>query len=325
MFSYIVKRILLMIPVLIGVSFLVFTLLHFAPGDPVKIILGDDSTIEAEEALREELGLNDPFFVQYGRYIKNIITKGDLGRSYTSNKTVTETLLERFPTTIKMASACVVLMILVGVPVGILSAIKQYSILDNVVVVLSLISISMPNFWFGLVLIMFFSVKLGWLPASGFYGIEYWILPAITVGLDSAAGLMRITRSSMLECIRQDYVDTARAKGQKEGKVITHHVLRNALIPMLTVIGNSFGSLLGGAIITEQIFSVPGIGKLMCDSINARDYPMVQGGVLLIAVSFSVVNLVVDILYAYVDPRIKSQYKSARGFLRNRKRRAAHV
>lgn len=308
MIRYILKRILMMIPVLLAVSLLIFTLLHFAPGDPARIMLGSEAPEEAVEQLREDMGLNDPFLVQYGRYMVNMILHGDLGDSYTTGQPVITTLLERYPVTIKLALCCMAMMLLLGLPVGIISAVKQYSLLDNISVTIGLIAVSMPNFWLGLVLIMFFSLKLHWLPASGFYGWQYWILPAMTVGFSNAASLLRTTRSAMLECIRQDYVDTARAKGQNEWRTIMHHVLGNAWIPILTVIGMTFGRLLGGAIISEQIFSIPGLGKLMIDSINSRDYPMVQGGVLMLAFTFSLMNLLVDILYTFIDPRLKSQF-----------------
>ncbi|MCI8887845.1 MAG: ABC transporter permease [Hungatella sp.] len=309
MINYILKRIGMMIPVLMGVSLLVFTLLHFAPGDPARIMLGDDAPVEAIEAKREELGLKDPFITQYVRYVTNIVTKGDFGNSFKSGQPVAKLIMERYPTTLKMAGACLVMMIVMGLPIGIVSAVKQYSLIDNLAVTIGLVAVSMPNFWLGMVLIILFSVKLRLLPASGFYGWKYWILPAMTVGFSNAAGLLRTTRSSMLECIRQDYVVTARAKGQKESYVILHHVLRNALLPIFTVVGISFGIMLGGAIVTEQIFSIPGIGKLMIDSINSRDYPVVQGAVLLVAFSFSIINLSVDILYSLIDPRIKIQGK----------------
>ncbi|MDY2834492.1 MAG: ABC transporter permease [Candidatus Aphodomonas sp.] len=308
MLRYIAKRILMMIPVLLAVSFLIFTLMYLAPGDPARIILGDDAPETAILEKREELGLNDPFLVQYGRYIYNIAFHLDFGMSYSTGEPVVKTLLERYPVTIELALCCMFMMIVMGLPIGIISAVKQYSFLDNVLVSTGLIAVSMPNFWLGLVLIMVFSLKLRLLPASGFYGWKYWILPAMTVGFSNAASLLRTTRSAMLECIRQDYVDTARAKGQSEFKTIMHHVLGNAWIPILTVIGMTFGRLLGGAIISEQIFSIPGLGKLMIDSINMRDYPMVRGGVLMLAFTFSIMNLLVDILYTFIDPRLKTEF-----------------
>lgn len=309
MYKYIFKRILLMIPVLIGVSVLVFLMIYIAPGDPARIILGDTASDEAVLELREEMGLNDSFFIQYIRYIKNIILKGDLGTSYVTGRSVTTEIMDRWPTTLLLALLSVSVSMLIGIPVGIISATKQYSIIDNLAMVLALVGVSMPNFWQGLILILVFSLHLGWLPPSGFYGPLYWILPAVTIGTSTAATITRMTRSSMLEVIRQDYIRTARSKGQKEIIVITKHALRNALIPIITIIGLQFGKGIGGAILTESIFSVPGLGKLMVDSIKARNYPVVQGGVLMIAAAFSIINLLVDILYAFVDPRIKSQYQ----------------
>lgn len=299
----------MMIPVLIGVSVLVFSMIYIAPGDPARIILGDTASDEDVFQLREELGLNDPFYVQYFNYIKNILFKGDLGTSYVTGRSVTTEIMDRWPTTLLLALLSVCISTVIGIPVGIISATKQYSIIDNLAMVLALIGVSMPNFWQGLILILVFSVRLGWLPPSGFYGPLYWILPAITIGTSTAATITRMTRSSMLEVIRQDYIRTARSKGQKEIIVIIKHALRNALIPIITVIGLQFGKGIGGAILTESIFSVPGLGKLMVDSIKARNYPVVQGGVLLIAAAFSLINLFVDILYAFADPRIKSQYQ----------------
>jgi peptide/nickel transport system permease protein len=217
-------------------------------------------------------------------------------------------LLVRFPNTFKLAGLSVILSVIIGITVGIVSATRQYSILDNVATAISFIGVSMPNFWQGMMLIIVFSVWLGWLPPSGFSTPMHWILPAVTIGTSSAAQIMRMTRSSMLEVIRQDYIRTARAKGQSERIVIWRHALKNALIPIITVVGLSFGRLLGGAVLTESIFSIAGIGKLMVDAINMRNYPLVQGGVLFIAIVMSVVNLIVDVLYAYVDPRIRTQF-----------------
>ncbi|MCK9217354.1 MAG: ABC transporter permease, partial [Firmicutes bacterium] len=263
---------------------------------------------EAIQDLRNEMGLNDSFVKQYLRYIKDIVTKGDLGTSYITRRSVTTEIMDRWPKTMLLASMSVALATLIGIPTGIISATKQYSIFDNLAMVLALVGVSMPNFWQGLVLIIVFSVHLALLPASGFYGPIYWILPVVTIGTSLAATITRMTRSSMLEVIRQDYITTARSKGNKENIVIMKHALKNALIPIITVIGLQLGRGLGGAILTESIFSIPGIGKLMVDSIKARNYPVVQGGVLFIAIAFSIINLFVDILYAFVDPRIKSLY-----------------
>lgn len=306
--KFIFKRILMMIPVMLGVTFVVFSMMYFTPGDPARLILGDTATEQEVEELRSEMGLNDPFFVQYVNYIKKAVVEGDLGTSYVTRRPVTTEIMARFPTTMLLAVLSVLVSVAIGIPIGILSATKQYSILDNLAMVLALLGVSMPNFWQGMVFIIVFSLKLGWLPASGFYGPIYWILPAITIGTGTAATVTRMTRSSMLEVIRQDYIRTARSKGQSENIIIMKHALKNALIPIITVVGLQFGRGLGGAILTESIFSIPGLGKLMVDSIKARNYPVVQGGVLFIAVMFSLINLLVDILYAYADPRIKSQY-----------------
>lgn len=309
MHKYILRRLLLLIPVMIGVSFIVFTMMYFTPGDPARIMLGESAPEAEVTRLRDELGLNDPFFVQYGRYVKNAVVHQDLGRSYVTKRPVFDEIAARFPNTLKLAALGVLVAVLIGIPVGIISATKQYSLFDNVSMIFALIGVSMPNFWQGLLLIILFSINLAWLPSSGFDTWKHMILPAVTLGTSSAAIITRMTRSSMLEVVRQDYIRTARAKGQKESVVINQHALKNALIPILTVIGLQFGYLLGGAVLTESIFGITGVGRLMVDSIKSRDMLVVQGGVLFIAVVFSIVNLGVDILYSYVDPRIKSQYK----------------
>ena len=300
----------MMIPVLLGVTLVVFTMMYLTPGDPARIMLGEAAQPEEIERLREELGLNQSYLVRFGNYLKNILLHGDLGISYTTKESVTNEIVARFPTTLLLAFLSVTIAVCIGIPIGILAATRQYSVFDNIGTFLSLIGVSMPNFWQGLMLIILFSVYLGWLPSSGFYGVRYWILPSVTIGTSSAAVIMRMTRSSMLEVIRQDYIRTARAKGQTEMKIIVVHALKNALIPVITVVGLQFGILLGGAVLTESVFSIPGLGKLMIDSIKSRNFPMVQGGVLFIAMVFSFVNLAVDLLYAWVDPRIKSQYKA---------------
>jgi peptide/nickel transport system permease protein len=312
MLRYIMKRLLMMVPVLFGVSLIVFSMIYFTPGDPAEYMLGMDANATSIATLREELGLNESFPVQFFNYLKGILLHGDFGTSYTTRRSVTTEILERLPATVTLAFLSIGLATLIGIITGIIAATKQYSIFDNVATVFALTGVSMPNFWTGLMLIIIFSVYLGWFPSSGFSKPIQWILPSITVGLASTANIMRQTRSSMLEVIRQDYINTARAKGQNELNIVFKHALRNALIPIVTVVGISFGGMLGGAILTESIFSIPGIGKLMIDSINVKNYPMVQGGVLFIALGFSIVNLLVDILYAFIDPRIKSQYKKHR-------------
>ena len=308
MYKFVLKRLAMMLPVVLGVLFVIFTLTYLTPGDPAKIMLGEQARDEDIQALRKEMGLDNPFLVQFGNYIWKTVQL-DFGVSYTTKRPVAKEILDRFPTTMLLAGLSVIIAMAIGIPLGIVCSTKQYSIFDNLATVLGLLGVSIPSFWLGMMFIILFSVKLGWLPASGFYGPTYWILPALTIGMWSAAIVMRMTRSSMLEVIRQDYIRTARAKGQKESTVIMRHALKNALIPVITVVGLQFGNLLAGAIFIESVFSIPGIGKYMVDSIKSRDYPIIQGGVMLIAIVFSFVNLLVDILYAYVDPRIKSQYK----------------
>lgn len=312
MYKYVIKRLLMMIPVVIGVSLIVFFLMYITPGDPATIILGDTATDADISLLREQLGLNKPFIERYLSYMVGLFTRGDLGTSYTTGRSVTSEIIARFPTTFCLAVVSMIIATVIAIPAGIISATKQYSIFDHIATGISLIGVSMPNFWQGLMLILVFSVGLGLLPASGFNGPAYWILPALTIGTSTAAIIMRMTRSSMLEVIRQDYIRTARAKGVSENKVIIRHALKNALIPIITTVGMQFGGMLGGAVLTESIFSIPGIGKLLLDAIKMRNFPLVQGGVLFIAIVYSFVNLVIDIIYAYVDPRIKSQYRKGK-------------
>jgi len=309
MLRYIVRRVLFLIPVLLGVAFCVFTLLYLTPGDPARMVLGDLATEDAVQEFRNREGLNDPFLVQFGNYVWKAVTKGDIGRSYVTKRSVAQEVLAAFPATLELSALAMVIAILVGLPCGILSAIKQYSIFDTVTMIFAMIGLSMPVFWLGLLLILLFSVRLRWLPSSGFGTFKAMILPAVSLSAQAISMVTRMTRSSMLEVIRADYIRTARAKGQKESVVIWVHALHNALIPVVTLCGLQFGHLLAGAILTESIFAIPGVGRLMVTSIMQRDYPMVQGGVLFIAIAFSIVNLLVDLLYAYIDPRIKAQYK----------------
>lgn len=308
MHKYILRRLLYLIPVIIGVTFIVFTIMYFTPGSPAQIILGENAPQEAVQKLEEEMGLNDPFILQYLRFLKNA-AKGDFGRSYSTKKPVFDEVFSRFPATLKLTVAGMIVAIAIGIPVGIISATKQYSLTDSISMILALLGVSMPNFWLGLMLILLFSVRWGLLP-SGFDGsFASLILPAITLGTGVAAIITRMTRSSMLEVIRQDYIRTARAKGVAEKKVVNKHALKNALIPVVTVVGLQFGYLLGGAVLTETIFSWPGIGRLMVEAIRKKDTPTVLASVIFMSVAFSIVNLFIDILYAYIDPRIKSQYR----------------
>ena len=307
MLKFTMKRLVYLVLVLVGVSFLVFLLLYMTPGDPVRMMLGESATPEAQAELRLELGLDDPFLVQYGRYIKNIVVHQDLGTSYSTRRPVLDEIMTVFPNTVKLATAAIIIAVILGTFLGIVSAVKQNSLLDNAVMVLALIGTSAPIFWIGILMIILFSVNLGWLPPSGFGSFKQLIMPALALGMQSTAVVARMTRSSMLEVIRQDFVKTARAKGQKESVVIMKHVFRNALIPVITVVGLQFGTLLGGAMLTEVVFSIPGVGRLMIEAIKQRDFPIVQGSVLFVAACFSLVNLAVDLLYVVVDPKVSKE------------------
>lgn len=307
MLRYVVKRILVTLPVLLGVTFIIFTMMYFTPGDPARMILGDTATEEEVMELREEMGLNDSFGKRYLNYLIDLL-HGDLGDSYVNGQPVAKEIMERLPVTFKLALFSMLFAIIIGIPAGIISAVKQYSFADNITMILALLGLSMPNFWLALLLVLFFSVFLGVLPASGLYGFSYYIMPVISISAVSVATITRMTRSSMLEVIRQDYIGTARAKGQTEMVILFKHALKNALIPIITVVGIQFASALSGAVVNEQVFAIPGLGKLMVDAIKARNYPVVQGGVLVIAIMFSLLNLLIDLTYAFVDPRIRAQY-----------------
>ena len=308
MHKYIFRRILMMLPVLLGVMFVIFTLVYITPGDAARIMLGERAPEEVVSALRQEMGLDKPFLVQFASYVSRVV-RFDLGTSFSTGRPVFDELSFRVPSTALLGGLSLLVAILIGVPMGIACAIRHNSVLDSMATILGLIALSVPNFWLGLMLILLFSVNLGWLPVTGFTTPLHWILPSFTIGLSLAGELMRFTRSSMLEVIRQDYIRTAWAKGQKESAIIFKHALKNALIPLITVIGLCFGGLMGGAVLTETIFAIPGVGGFMVQSIASRDFPIIQGGVLMFAIIFSVVNLLVDILYGFADPRIRSQYK----------------
>lgn len=311
MIRYVINRLFSTIPVLFGVITLVFFMLHFAPGDPARTVLGESATQVEIDKTRQEMGLNDPLLTQYGRFLSEVV-RGDLGTSYLSHAPVLDEVLQRFPATLLLTIFPVLVMVLIGIPTGIISAVKQYSWWDKLCMVVALAGLSLPTFCWGLLLTLIFSLTLRWLPPSGFYGPKYWILPSLSIGLPAVALLTRMTRSAMLEVIRQDYIRTARAKGQNERKIITHHALRNALIPIITVIGLQIGVQLGGAMVTESLYAIPGLGNFMLEAIKGRNYPVVQGGVLFIAFTFCILNILVDIVYAFVDPRIRAQYKSGR-------------
>ena len=308
MYKYVLKRLLMLIPVIIGVSFLVFFIMSLSPGDPARTILGETAPIEAVEALREELGLNDPVLKRYVDYMGGLL-HGDMGTSYKSNRPVFDEIMGRFPATLKLSLWGMLFAVALSIHIGIISATKQYSLVDGVSMVGALLGVATPNFWLGLILIIVFSLNLKWFPSGGMDGWKTYIMPVITLGTGCMASITRTTRSSMLEVIRQDYIRTAQAKGMKQRVVITRHALRNALIPVITVIGLQFGYLLGGAVLTETVFSWPGVGTYLVNSIKAKDTPSVMGCVIVFSIAFSIVNLLVDLLYAFVDPRIKSKYK----------------
>ena len=304
MLKYISKRIIYLIPVLIGIVFLVFTIMYFSPGDPAKLILGERAPEEQVAALRHELGLDLPYYQQLFNYIKNAI-HGDFGNSYQLRMPVWDIIKLRFPLTLQLTTFTMLIAVLIGVPVGILSAVKQYSVIDAFSVIFALLMASIPAFWLGMLLMLLFSLNLGWLPSSGYEGVKWLILPSITLGFINCATIMRMTRSSMLEVVRQDFIRTARAKGATEKRVIFRHALKNAIIPVITVVGTAFGSSLGGAVVTETVFGLPGMGTQIITAIRQKDNPVVLASVIVIALAFSLVNLIVDILYTYVDPRIR--------------------
>ena len=311
--AYALHRLLLAGPVLFGVSVLVFAVLHLAPGDPAAIMLGAQATKEDVVRLHRDLGLDQPLVVQYVRWIGHVL-QGDLGRSIPLGRAVLPEVLLRFKATLVLTAGALLIAILLGLSAGIVSAVKQYTWLDRISMGVAVTGVSLPVFWTGIMLIILFALQLRWFPSSGMsspYGsgvadvLWHLVLPAVTLGTASAAALARLTRSSVLEIIRQDYVRSARAKGLAERAVIARHVLKNAINPIITVLGLQVGFLLGGAILTETVFSWPGLGSMMVRAIQARDYPLVQGGVLLIATTFVLVNLAVDLLYAVFDPRIR--------------------
>jgi peptide/nickel transport system permease protein len=332
MINYIIKRLLALIPILIGVAVIVFLIVHLIPGDPAQTMLGERATDEALQRLREQMGLNDPLPVQFWRYVKDLL-RGDLGRSIMSNNPVSLELSQRFPATLELSFFAMVFAVVVGIPAGIFASVNQNSWFDNLSMLIALIGVSMPIFWLGLMFIWLFAVELGWFPPSSRIGVgmdftpitnlyvidsiiqlnfsalkdilRHLVLPAVALGTIPMAIIARMTRSSMLEVLRKDFIRTAYAKGLKRKIVIFKHALKNAMVPIITVVGLQFGVLLGGAVMTETIFSWPGLGKYLVDAIYARDFPIVQGGILFFAGVFVIVNLIVDLSYALVDPRIQ--------------------
>lgn len=306
MFRYVVKRCLLLIPILFAVSFIVYFIMDLTPGDMVDMQY-QELSFEEKEDIREEMGLNDPVVVRYARYMAGLL-RGDMGTSTTYHDSVFKIYMQRLPATLELAFWGIFVAMLIAIPFGILAARKQNTWIDSGSMFFGLLGLSIPNFWLGLMLIILFAQVLGWLPSFGNDSWKSIILPAITIGTGQSALLIRTTRSSMLEVIRQDYLRTARAKGVSERKVIYHHALRNALIPIITAAGSQFSVSLGGAVVTESVFAWPGVGRLIIDSINTRDEIMAVGAIMLTTMLSSLVILGVDILYAFVDPRIKARY-----------------
>jgi peptide/nickel transport system permease protein len=301
------KRLLLMIPVIVGISFILFVIMDLTPGDPARSMLGEYARQEDVDALREKLGLNDPFAVRYGRYLAGAI-RGDFGKSYRTNIPVVQEIIARCPATMKVAFLAIVFAMLIGIPVGVISAVKQYSILDFSSMVTALLFTSVPPFWLGLMMILVFSNILGWLPAVGSDSWKSFIMPSAALAAAQMATMIRMTRSTMLEVIRQDYIRTAKAKGATPRRVVMKHALRNALLPVVTVIGIGFANLLGGSLIIENVFGISGLGTLMVNSVKSKDSPMLIASVMFAALVGGLVNLGVDVLYTYIDPRVRSQY-----------------
>lgn len=300
---YLFRRLLSFLPTLVGAVTLVFFLIHLIPGDPIEVMLGETANDADKETLRRELGLDQPLWVQYVRFLKGLVG-GDLGRSLYEQGRVIELIVTRFPATLELTLAAMGIALLLAFPLGILAAAKSHSWIDRLSLVFSLLGLAMPNFWLGPLLMILFSIELGWLPVSGRGGLSHLILPSFTLGTAMAAILIRMIRSSLLEVIHEDYIQTARAKGLSEWRVWLIHALRNSLLSVITIVGLQFGALLAGSIITETIFTWPGIGRLTIQAIQTRDYPLVQGCILVIATAYLVVNLLTDILYSLVDPRI---------------------
>ena len=298
----------MIIPILLGVALVIFFILQLTPGDPGTMILGAGGDQTAIDRLNEELGYNRPVLERFFSYLYNVVFKLDFGSSYRTRLPVIDNIRGRIPVSITLAFSTILFASVIGIPIGVLSAVKQYSLLDTVPTVISLFMAALPGFWLGMMMMYFFSLKLGWLPSNGVGSWQHFILPVVSLGLPYAAQELRFTRSSMLETIRQDYVRTARAKGANERLVIWKHALKNALLPVITVTGGNFGVLLGGAVVTESLFNIPVLGSLIITSIKIKDVPTVMGATLILAFIFSLILLGVDLLYAAVDPRIKAKY-----------------
>lgn len=312
MIRYIIRRIALCALVIVSAAVIIFTIMYFVPGDPAEILLGDEATLEMIEAKREELGLNDPYLVRLGRFLSDTFLHFDLGTSYTYKLPVAQELFARLPRTIILGFSCVILSTAIALPLGVWAALHNGKFPDYLCMIIAMTATSIPNFWFALMLVLVFSVNLGLLPSFGIGGIEYYIMPVIAGALSTIGGLSRQTRSAMLDVVKSDFVTTARSKGVSKRDIVLKHMLPNALVPVVTVIGGQFGRCIGGTVVIEQIFSIPGIGMYMLNAINGRDYPVVQGGVVILAATTSIIMLITDLVYAWIDPRIKAQYSRGR-------------
>lgn len=307
MLRYILKRLLMMIPVILGISFIIFAIMSLTPGDPARLILGEDAPAENVAKLRTELGLDDPFPVRFARYIVNAL-RGDFGTSYRTRQPVFKEIFSRLPTTFMIAFFGILIAVTIGLPIGIISAVKQYSLIDTVSTIVAMLLTAMPGFFVGMLLILLFALKLGILPATGIATWKHFIMPSLAVASVTMATFIRMTRSTMLEVIRQDYVRTARAKGASKPLIVFRHCLRNALLPIVTVIGMNFAHQLGGTVMIEAVFAIPGLGSHMVTAVRQKDTPVVMASIIFVAVIAGVMNLLVDILYTYIDPRVKTQY-----------------
>lgn len=327
MIRYIFKRILTIIPVVLAVAIVVFTVMYFSPGNPAEIILGTGASQESIEQLEKQLGIDQPYLVQLGRFMFSTFIKFDLGNSYANNLSISAELANRFPKTLMLALFAIILELIIGIPLGMIAAIKRNKLADQLCMLFALIGVSAPAFWLGIELILLFSSRLHWLPSSGVVSWKGWILPIILVSLRGIAQMARQSRSSMLEVINSDYVVTGRAKGLKESEIMFKYALSNALIPLVQTAGNSFASSLGGAVVIESLFSIPGIGQYMVQAVRVRDYAVIRGTVVVLSIAFCLIMMIVDIVFAFIDPRIMAQYsgRSAKAKYRAKRRREARA
>ena len=308
MVEYIIKRLLWMIPVLLGVSVLIFTILFFTPGDPASIILGGRASQAEKEALTEQMGLNDPYIVQLGSFLENTFLKFDFGTSFITKQSVAKEILNRLPYTLLICYVGIFVGVFFGMLLGIIAALNQNTWKDNAAMVVSMVGVSMPNFWFALIMVMLFSMKFGWLPVTGVTNWKGFVIPCLSIAVGSLSMISRLTRSCMLEVIRQDYITTAKAKGQIPYMILIKHALRNAVLPIITMVGGLMAGSLGGTVVVETIFSIPGLGSYLITGISNRDYPTIQGSVIILAFVFALMSLIVDLLYTAVNPKLRNSF-----------------